>query len=255
MKIVTGCALTLVSCFAFAEQKLSTLTADLTSQDKPPVLLELYTSEGCSSCPRADRWLRKLDQAEGLWTEYVPMAFHVDYWNYLGWKDRFSSQRYSDRQRKYQNDGQINSVYTPGFIVSGQEWRSWFSNPSLEYVLGKVQTPENKAILQLNVENGHYQISYSGELSDIGDVNFALLGMGIKTSVKRGENHGRNLEHDFVVLDWQKLDKNRDNWTGQIDSQYDHEVEGYAVVAWVENADINTPKQVVAGYLGRSEES
>src|ERR1700737_4679799 len=93
-------------------------------------LLELYTSEGCSSCPPAESWLGQLTTDGRLWKEIVPVAFHVDYWDNLGWKDRFAKPEYTSRQRSYSAVWGILSVYTPGFVLNGQEWKGWFSgNP------------------------------------------------------------------------------------------------------------------------------
>ena len=107
-------------------------------------LVELYTSEGCSSCPPADRWLTRFKTRPDLWTVYVPVAFHVDYWNYLGWADRFSRKAHTRRQARYKRQGGVNSVYTPGFVINGYEWRGFFSgNASLP--AGKDAAGENAA--------------------------------------------------------------------------------------------------------------
>jgi len=90
-------------------------------------LLELYTSEGCSSCPPAEAWLSRLRDDARLWKEIVPVAFHVDYWDNLGWKDRFASAAFTARQRDYAARWNSGSVYTPGFVLDGQEWRGWFT--------------------------------------------------------------------------------------------------------------------------------
>src|SRR6266853_4246963 len=89
-------------------------------------LLELFTSEGCSSCPPAEAWLSKLKGAPGLWSDFVPVAFHVDYWDHLGWRDKWASGQFSDRQRDYAQAWGSDSVYTPGFVLNGKEWRNWF---------------------------------------------------------------------------------------------------------------------------------
>lgn len=86
-------------------------------------LLELYTSEGCSSCPPADRWLARLKEHPDLWRSFIPMALHVDYWDYIGWQDRFASAAHSKRQRRYAQEKSLTTVYTPGFLYNGQEWR------------------------------------------------------------------------------------------------------------------------------------
>lgn len=100
-------------------------------------LMELYTSHGCSSCPPADAWLRKLESHPRLWRELIPLAFHVDYWDHLGWSDRFASPAFSNRQREHRHRGVIRSVYTPGFLLNGREWRQWFSRPELELPLNE----------------------------------------------------------------------------------------------------------------------
>jgi len=86
-----------------------------------PRVIELYTSEGCSSCPPADRWLAALASQPQLWARYVPLAFHVDYWDALGWPDRFASRRHTARQRAYARNGRLSQVYTPAFVVGGNE--------------------------------------------------------------------------------------------------------------------------------------
>ncbi|MGB1272163.1 MAG: DUF1223 domain-containing protein, partial [Endozoicomonas sp.] len=94
--------------------------------EKQATVIELYTSQGCSSCPPAEAWLsRWLDKPE-LWQSVIPLAFHVSYWNYLGWPDIFSDQAYDQRQKRYQTLGYSRSTYTPEFIVNGREWRGWF---------------------------------------------------------------------------------------------------------------------------------
>src|SRR6266513_5976808 len=91
-------------------------------------LLELYTSEGCSSCPPAEAWLSRLKESPKIWKNFVPVAFHVDYWDRLGWKDSFATRAYSERQRDYAGQWRSDSVYTPGFVLDGKEWRGWFSH-------------------------------------------------------------------------------------------------------------------------------
>src|SRR3954470_548589 len=84
-------------------------------------LLELFTSEGCSSCPPAEAWLSKLKTEPQLWRDFVPVAFHVDYWDHLGWRDPFAAKRWTARQSEYSARWKNNSVYTPGFVLDGRE--------------------------------------------------------------------------------------------------------------------------------------
>ena len=86
-------------------------------------LIELYTSEGCSSCPPADQWLSRLKVHPQLWHQLVPIAFHVDYWDYIGWQDRFAKPEFSERQRLYARQNNLSTVYTPALVLNGTEWR------------------------------------------------------------------------------------------------------------------------------------
>src|SRR5213595_2381873 len=85
-------------------------------------LLEPFTSEGCSSCPPAEAWLSKLKDEPRLWKDFVPLAFHVDYWDHLGWRDPFASKEWTARQYQYSTNWKSESVYTPGFVLDGREW-------------------------------------------------------------------------------------------------------------------------------------
>ena len=160
-------------------------------------LIELYTSEGCSSCPPAESWLSHLSSDSRLWKEIVPVAFHVDYWDNLGWKDRFSKWEYTSRQQSYSIAWGTSSVYTPGFVLNGEEWKGWFAGNALpdpvEHVAGT---------LDVKVANGTAKISFSGNSAEKAvDVHLAPLAMNISSEVRAGENRGRKLIHNFVALD------------------------------------------------------
>ncbi len=162
-------------------------------------LLELYTSEGCGSCPPADAWLSKLRASPRLWKEFVPVAYHVDYWDYLGWKDPFGSKEFSQRQRDQAARWPRGSVYTPGFVLDGQEWRGWFQRDELPAV-------SRKAVGTLTVGSEDGQ-RWSLRFDPVGtdppasiDFHAVLLGFDLRSDVKAGENRGRLLQHDFVAL-------------------------------------------------------
>jgi hypothetical protein len=161
-------------------------------------LVELYTSEGCSSCPPAEAWLSHLKGDSGLWKQFVPVAFHVDYWDRLGWRDRFSSEKWTERQRRYASLWRSESVYTPAVVVNGREQRGWsaanFSQPN----------EKQSGVLRVATSNGKtFAIEFRPGDESAGDydAHLALLGCGISTAVRAGENSGRNLAHDFVVLE------------------------------------------------------
>jgi len=157
-------------------------------------LIELYTSEGCSSCPPADRWLSSLATHDGLWSAFVPVAYHVDYWNYLGWTDRFARSEFSERQRRAVAAGAARSVYTPGMFVDGGEY--------LEWRRGRTPTTSrsNAGVLDVEVDDNRAIVDYRGEPSDRLTITVALLGSGLESLVRGGENRGRTLKQDFVVL-------------------------------------------------------
>jgi hypothetical protein len=159
-------------------------------------LLELYTSEGCSSCPPAEAWLSRLKDDPALWKTFVPLAFHVDYWNRLGWTDRYSSPQWTERQSRYAALWSSDSVYTPAFVLNGREWRNWS---------GKAPAPNEKesGSLQASSEDGkRWTIEFQPSQGESGawEAHLAFLGSGISAKIGAGENSGRNLVHDFVVL-------------------------------------------------------
>lgn len=213
-------------------------------------LLELYTSEGCSSCPPADRWLAAKTQAPELWIEFVPVAFHVDYWDYIGWEDRFASAQYSQRQRQYAREYSEPTVYTPGVRYGGYEWRAWrgATRPTLQ--------AESVGELKLSAdENGKVQASFAPSATIEGDyrLNLAVLGMDLQTAVKRGENRGKQLEHQFVVLALSSSDAtlSKDGvvrWQGAL-PKHDIAAQQYALAAWVSSTESLRPIQALGGEL------
>ncbi|MFW5440157.1 MAG: DUF1223 domain-containing protein [Methylophilaceae bacterium] len=166
-------------------------------------LLELYTSEGCSSCPPADKWLSKIKHGPD---EVSPLAFHVDYWDYIGWKDKFSTAEYSNRQRKTAAFGGAGFVYTPQFVFNGRDFKGW-DNSRLEGAIDRQQKLASRANLQLNAINevdGSITLKANAEAVNVGDIKnadvfVALYQNGLVTKVKAGENVGRELKHDYVV--------------------------------------------------------
>jgi hypothetical protein len=168
------------------------------SSAKHTALIELYTSEGCSSCPPAETWLSRLKESPGLWKDFVPLAFHVDYWDYLGWRDPWANKSFSDRQRTFAKQWHSESVYTPGFVLNGKEWRDWSGRedgPNSADVKAGVLTARSS-------DTNHWQVSFAPPNATKADyeVHAALLAGGLSSNVKAGENRGRILPHDFAVL-------------------------------------------------------
>ena len=176
-------------------------TADIRGPASRVTLLELFTSEGCSSCPPAERWLNATEARSDLWSRVVPVAFHVDYWDYIGWPDRFAAAAHSRRQRAYREVGRTGGVYTPGLVVGGREWRGWFRDPTLRLPPGVEVGP-----ISVDVRDGRFQARFepAAEAPESLELHVARLGFDLVTEVRAGENHGRTLRHSFVVLGWSR---------------------------------------------------
>ena len=233
------------------------------SNNQATTFLELYTSQGCNSCPPAERWLSELTEAPQLWTSIIPINFHVDYWDYLGWKDPFALADFSQRQRRYNALGLTNQVATPGFIVNGRGWNGWFSKSQLPE---KIRLSSIKLTATLTENNLNINID-SHKAQDL-IVNIAILGFGIQTPVKRGENKGKTLNHDFVVIGYkhnnvklqpqniddpsstEDIDKGH-NLTTQLPNIFDNQNIGNrrALVIWLSAKNNPSPLQVAAGWL------
>ena len=176
-------------------------SADIRGPASRATLIELFTSEGCSSCPPAEKWVNGLEDRPDLWSRVVPVAFHVDYWDYIGWPDRFATREHSLRQQAYREVGHTRGIYTPGFVVGGREWRGWFRNPKLD-----LPAVADVGPLSVDVRDGRFEASFEPavEVPRLLELHVARLGFDLSTEVGAGENHGRTLEHDFVVLGWSR---------------------------------------------------
>lgn len=204
-------------------------------------LLELYSSQGCSSCPPAEKWVSALLTDDNLWTKFVPIVFHVDYWNSLGWNDPFSHSTYSQRQRLYHQQSLIRSVYTPGFVLNGEEWRSWF-------VRSSVPISENLAgILSANLVNNTLTVNYASNTALV--LNIALLGFDLKTTVQAGENNGRTFSENFIVLNLQSVLSSNGKWDIDLTNSFSKKPGRYALALWVNTEDNLTPLQATGGWI------
>lgn len=219
-------------------------TLSYTSGEQSTAVLELYTSEGCNSCPPAERWLSALKEQPELWIGVIPMAFHVDYWDGLGWSDPFAKPGYGARQRDYQRYGRTSAVYTPGFIVAGQEWRGWFHGQPLT-----LPSAPRVGRLSLHLQGDELTLTLDAPRQQTGlKAHVARLGFGLRTAVPRGENAGRTLEHDFVVLRLQQASaRGANRWQARLEP--DGRGERQAIVAWLSDADSPAPYQAVGGWL------
>jgi hypothetical protein len=170
------------------------LAGEVVFESKPARshLVELYTSEGCSSCLPAEEWMSGLKNQPRLWQDIVPIAFHVDYWDHLGWKDPFAAKIWTERQADYSVRWKGENVYTPAFALDGKEWH-----------YGKLPAPATEApgVLKIIVNGDRVTAAFKASNGEGRyDIHVARLGFSLMADVTAGENSGRKLMHDFVVL-------------------------------------------------------
>ena len=217
-------------------------------------VIELYTSEGCSSCPTADKWLNKFQDSDLLWKKVIPLAFHVDYWDYLGWEDKLADARFAQRQRHYQKMKYVSAVYTPGIMKNGREWRGW------RWWQDATTDETNKpGVLSAELNSHSLSVSFDTKLKSASPyiLNVALLGVDLKSAVKAGENRGEFFEHDFVVLGFDQYQQTQNNsWkisnpipqstttsTNKTNSKID------AIAIWITKHNDQTPIQATGTWI------
>ncbi len=172
-----------------------------------PVLLELFTSEGCSSCPAADRLLENLDREQPVaGAELVVLSEHVDYWNHLGWSDPYSSAAYSERQRDYAGRLGADEVYTPQLVVDG---RKQFVGSNRAAALNAIQeaahTPKIAVTLRAVRKGSDVEVHVEAGGAESAAVYLVLALERAESSVSRGENAGRHLGHVSVAYSIKKI--------------------------------------------------
>jgi len=220
-------------------------------------LIELYTSEGCSSCPPAEKWLGELRTQHDLWKRFVPVAFHVNYWDKLGWRDVLSNQEFTQRQYAYADAWHAPNVYTPCFVRDGAEWRPGG--------IDLADRDDSAAAGQLTLTwrgSGVCRVAFApaastAKLGSQLDLSIALLGSGIVSKVRAGENSGRELHHEFVALRLATVPLTRaagGSFSGELTLKFDAPakfptVSRHAVAAWVTRRGELAPIQATGGWL------
>ena len=172
-------------------------------------LVELYTSEGCDSCPPADRWLSSLGAKGYAPDRVVPIALHVDYWDYIGWKDPYARQAFSARQRKMAALARAAAVYTPQVLLQGRDFGAWRGG-EFEQAVAKINARPARARIALALDARNkdaFEVEALAELlegqppADLG-LYLGAYENKLVSEVKAGENRGKSLPHDYVVLQW-----------------------------------------------------
>lgn len=187
---------------------LATAPCTVTSPAHRVALVELYTSQGCSSCPPADRWLSTLSQRLSP-AQAVPLALHVGYWDDIGWKDPFAQRVFNERQRELATASGSRTVYTPGVFVQGREMPRWSREAEFMRVVRAVNAEAAPVRIDLaaRLTGAQMHVDVSAVESTAGAARdarlyLALTQSGLQTSVRAGENRGETLGNDHVVRTW-----------------------------------------------------
>jgi hypothetical protein len=194
--------------------------AALPAGPRTPVLVELFTSEGCSSCPPADRLLIDLKRNQPVANaQVIALGLHVDYWNYIGWNDRFSSPRFTARQQQYAdrlNDG----PYTPQMIVDGSASVVGNDANSVSRAITRAASSAKPVQVELSQQNGAITVKLHGVAASSPEVFFALVEDDLESSVIAGENNGVTLHHVAVARDLRSLGHaSSDSWSATVPLQ------------------------------------
>ncbi|MBC5764399.1 DUF1223 domain-containing protein [Ramlibacter albus] len=187
------CAAALASLACAGGALAAPNTCEAVSGAQVTPVLELYTSEGCSSCPPADRWLSQLKTAAAQ-GRVVAQAFHVGYWDYIGWVDRFAAPSHTARQREVAAKNGQRGIYTPQLVRNGQDWRDYSS------ALAGRGEPSQVAIRLARTDGDAFEASVTPSNAQANWAAYwTVTEHGHSSKVKAGENAGEYLQHDFVV--------------------------------------------------------
>ncbi|WP_295675892.1 thioredoxin family protein [uncultured Mucilaginibacter sp.] len=214
------------------------LLARINNEDKGFAVVELFTSEGCSSCPPADALVAKIEKEDKDLPVYI-LAYHVDYWNRLGWKDGFSSADYSKRQNEYAGYLHLQQIYTPQIIVNGKTEFVGSEESTLRNAIKTNLQAASPAQLSLGIsaiEKGQAAIKYSAEGTDKNTVLLiAVLEKSAQTKVERGENGGRTLSHIQIVRKLQKVVLNAKNGEVNVSLPNGYDANGWEIIGVLQN--------------------
>ncbi|HQR60097.1 MAG TPA: DUF1223 domain-containing protein [Methylophilaceae bacterium] len=213
-------ALWLLGLFALISLPVAAAECSATSGRNRVALLELYTSEGCSSCPPADRWLSGLAAAGYAGDRVIPLALHVDYWDTIGWKDRFAKPGFSARQREMAGLGHAGFVYTPQVMLNGRDYLGVGNPARFAADIAAINRNPARANIQLTLSQpgaDSLEVSAAAQAGkqDSPLLYVALYENNLNTAVRAGENGGASLHHDYVVREWlgpYPIDKTTTPW-------------------------------------------
>jgi len=232
--IAGGILITLAFCTMQGNNNVS--TSKLSVQRSGIHVLELFTSEGCSSCPPADKLMVQLvkENNPGVFV----LTYHVDYWNKLGWKDSFSNEAFTARQNKYARKFNSDQIYTPQLVVNGTHEFVGSDEERLRKIIEKNETIYDTASFTAEIMNfDKNKIIFKYQLSEPKGqlINFALVQSQGKTRINRGENRGRELQHANIVRSLRTLETTSENHHAEIEFDVEPVPGKYFVLAFLQN--------------------
>lgn len=185
------------------------LPLPLLAQAVPGTVVELYTSQGCSSCPPADAYLERLAEKPGV----IALALHVDYWDYIGWKDNFADPRFSDRQRAYAKAAGESTIYTPQMVVGGRDLAVGSDPEMVSELIRLHQGMAQPITLELERQGGQVVVSAKASQGLPGTLVVQLVRFrpSARVAIEHGENAGKTIDYVNIVTSWTRIGQ----WDGQ----------------------------------------
>lgn len=212
-------------------------------------VVELFTSEGCSSCPAADELVAKIQKEDNGQPVYI-LAYHVDYWDRLGWKDVFGSAAYAKRQNQYADWLKLKSIYTPQIVINGtKEFVGSQENTLRSTIKNNLHKTQNIKLTLSNLQVTQEKVNLQYQTENLVGNNISLVLATVQkwavTNVKSGENGGRKLSHVQIVRNLQTVSLNgTTNGKAEIDFPADLNADGLVIIAFLQN---NTSGEIIAG--------
>lgn len=197
--------------------------------DDHPVVLELFTSQGCSSCPPADKLLHELAERDDV----IALALHVDYWDYIGWKDIFANPAFTDRQKGYARAAGSRSIYTPQMVIGGTEHVVGYKPMKVADILRAQSEAQQVVDVRLTRNDTGVNIAATTQTAQPMVIHLVRYQPSQTVEIERGENRGKTLEYANIVREWHVVGQ----WDGADDLSLEADVSGdMPVVVLVQRA-------------------
>ena len=184
-----------------------------------PVVVELFTSQGCSSCPPADAFLARLTERD----EVIPLALHVDYWDYIGWVDHFADPKFTRRQKAYARETHSRTVYTPQMVVQGAVHVAGYRPEQVIAAIDSHSAMPPPVLLDVSREGGRVSIRVASAGAPTGEAQLQIVRYKPKETVHigRGENAGRTIPYTNIVTAWETIATwdGTSDWTGTVEAE------------------------------------